>query len=318
LKPGQTLTAVGPIPAAMRNAGILAVVLTFIAGGLLYQENVTSEAPPDFSRGGAFAGDLVNPGIRDLTVSTPEPRATPQSRSSAILTAPEQPPSERGITSGGPQFPAFGRYIYEIEGTESASVFGSREYPTEMVMTVHRSEGPGGRGLRRNELAFDLFFSEEHEEREIVAFGRDGISFTFEASSVTFGPSTQTSEATYEPPMVQVPIPLKIGEVVEGSSRAISPDGEELRVEDWEVEVQARDQIQILGEAVDTFVVEIKRQSRPGSSEQLTRTRKYWVDPARSIWLKFEEHTNGTQDVGFGSFSYRTDFTATLDRTEPL
>jgi len=308
------------LPASLRRAGVIALTTAFVAGALLYQENIRSEKPPNFSRGGAFAGDLAEGGSDEITVATPLPRPTPQSRSSATLTAAVADTQDEFLTEG-PAFPALGRYVFAVEGTESASVFGTRSYPPEMTMTVHRPS-PGDTDdpdLKNDELAFDLDFSADHEEREIVAYRANGIMFTFEGGTVTFGPRTQTSEAIYEPPITQVPIPLVEGAAAKGTTRATSPDdGSELRVEDWTVQVMRREQVEIMDERVDTYVVEMKRQTRPGSSEQVTRSRTYWLDPVRAIWVKWEEHLNGSQDVGIGSFTYTTDFTATLARLEPL
>jgi hypothetical protein len=309
---------VSALPASLRNAGIIALATAFMAGALLYQENVRAEKPPDFTRGGAFARDLADGGSDVITVATPIPRPTPSSRSTAVLKAP------KGLTVEsvqGPPFPALGRYVYAVQGTESASIFGSRAFPPEMTMTVHRRT-PGDStdpDLKEDELAFDLDFSPDHEEREIVAYRTKGIMFTFEGGTITFGPRTQTSEAVYEPPMTQIPIPLVVGAKAKGTSRAISPsDGSELRVEDWTVDVVGREQIEIMGDVVHAYVVTVDRQSRPGSAEQVTRTRTYWLDPVRAIWVKWEEHMNGSQDVGFSSFTYSSNFIATLSRLGPL
>lgn len=308
-----------PQPRSLPYAAIIAVTTLIAAGVLLYQENVSSERPPDFSRGGAFAGDLAQPDD-EITIVTPTPRpvADGKTRSKATLTAPDTKRREFGRGSP-PPFPTLGRYVYRVEGSESASVFGSRDYPPEMTMTVHRSptNDTGELRLKDDELAFDLFFSEDHEEREIVAFRRGAISFTYEAGSITFGPQTQSSEATYSPPMTQIPIPLTDKATASGTSRAIRPDGSTARVENWTVTVKGRERLNVMQETVDAYIVEIQRQSTADSEEQVTRSRKYWFDPVRVIWVKWEEQMTGSQDVGFGSFTYSTKFTATLDRLEP-
>jgi hypothetical protein len=135
---------------------------------------------------------------------------------------------------------------------------------------------------------------------------------------VTFGPATRTSEAVYDPPMLQIPVPLREGVQVKGTSNAKDSSGNTTRTEDWTVTVLRTEQLQILGEQVGTWVVKIERQSRPGGSESVTRTRTYWFDPNRSIWVKWEEKLSGAQDFGPGSFSYQTEFTATLSRIEKL
>lgn len=216
--------------------------------------------------------------------------------------------------------PALGTYVYDVDGYEEATAFGRRSYPEEMHMTVHRSQ-PSAEDvpkLEPNEMIFDLDFSSEHEEREIVAFDETGVSFTYEAGSVTFGPVTRTSEATYEPPMLQVPLPLTRGARRSGTSEATTPDGEHARTEDWTVEVGGRELLPVLGEQRETWVVRIERASRPGSSEQVERSRTYWVDTDLGIWVQWTEELDGSQALGPGTFRYRTEFTATLDRIEPL
>lgn len=306
------------LPASLKRASLVAVTTLFLAGAMLYQENLSTEQPSDLAGNGAIAGDLANPGPGEIVISTPSPRPTPQSRSSATLRAPR---GSSLVDVKGPPFPALGRYVFAVEGTESASLFGSRTYQPEMTMTVHRRE-PGDStdpALEPDELAFDLDFSPEHQEREIVAYRVEGIMFTFEARQVTIGPGTQESAVVYRPAVTQIPIPLVDGAEAEGTSRAISAeDGSEVAVEDWTVKVTGREQIEIMGATVDAFVVEVDRETRPGSSESWSRSRKYWLDPDRAIWVKWEEHSSGRQDVGLSSFTYTTDFTATLDRIDPL
>ncbi len=306
------------LPRSMRVAGAFATFIFFASGTMLFLTEVRADRPPAFSRGGQFGGDLRGPSVlgSDLGLSSPDPVPN-RGRSSAVLNAPRTPgPGEPGSRI---PFPTFAKYVYQVTGYEQATAFGRRNYPSEMTMTVHRPESTDGAlpRLADDELIFDLFFSQDHEEREIVAFRPDGIVFTYEAGSVSFG-FTQTSEATYDPPMLQIPVPLSEGAVLTGTSVAKNPAGKITRTEDWTVSVLPREDILITGEIVHAFVVQIDRRSRPGSTERVTRTRKYWFDPDRVLWVKWEERMNGAQDVGPGSFNYTTEFTATLTRIEPL
>jgi len=308
----------GVLPISLRTAGVIALTTAVTAGLLLFQTNVRSERPPDRDR----AGVLGNGGT--IAVPSPGASATPaptqRPRSAATLTAPDDL-SEGGDGPGGASgFPTFGTYVYSVEGTESVTALGSRDYPPEMQMTVRRPDesdasiGP----LEDNELVFDLYFSEEHEERQVVAYKRNGIFFAYESDSITFGPSSRAGEATYDPQIVQIPAPLKEGGAREGSSTATSPAGDEVREEDWTVTVEGTEEIEVLGEDIATWVVLVERQSRPGSAEPMRRARKYWFDPERSIWVKWQESVSRPQGFGPGNFTYTTDFTATLDRIEPL
>jgi hypothetical protein len=310
------------LPKPLRRAVVLAVGTVLIASGVLYQTNVRAKRPPDFSRGGTFAQGDKQPVLGDdLSIETPTPPVpSNRLRSSAVLTAPNQPGALPPGGAGAPDFPILGRYVYSVDGYESVTAFGPRDYPSEMTMTVHRAQD-APQPLKEDELVFDLKFSEEHEEREIVSYRQGGIFFTYESGSITFGPqkTTRSSEADYRPPMLQIPVPLKVGEENSGFSRALDPDtGAESRTEDWTVKVQRREQITVLNRTVDAWVVQIDRQSRPGSAESVTRSRTYWFDPVRNIWVKWHETLNGSQDFGPGTFTYSTDFTATLSRIEPL
>ncbi|HZQ28754.1 MAG TPA: hypothetical protein VFA94_13745 [Acidimicrobiales bacterium] len=51
------------------------------------------------------------------------------------------------------------------------------------------------------------------------------------------------------------------------------------------------------------------RQSRPGSGESVTRSRRYWVDPARGLWVEWHETMHAERPM-FG-FTF-TDDTAVL------
>ena len=308
------------LPRALRRAGVVATLILFASSALLYQTNVRSDRPPKFGRGGAFAGSLTNPGIGndDLSLSpapTPEP-----TRSSAVLFAPGTPKPGTGGLNGGYSFPTFATYVYAVNGFEEATAFGRRDYPSEMTTTVHRTQptDPNVPRVQDDEVIFDLFFSDQHEEREIVSFRDNAIVFTYEAGSVTFGPATRTSEAVYDPPMMQIPVPLEENAIEKGTSQAKDSDGNITRVEDWTVEVLRREKFNVLGRPTDTWVVKIDRQSRPGGTERVTRSRTYWFDPARSIWVAWQEKFSGSQDFGPGNFNYRTEFQAVLKRMEPV
>jgi hypothetical protein len=118
--------------------------------------------------------------------------------------------------------------------------------------------------------------------------------------------------------MLQVPVTLEDGATAHGTSKAVDANGTTTRIEDWTVSVQGKEDVEIQGHKIQTWVVQIDRQSRPGTSEQVTRSRTYWFDPQTSLWLKWHEKMNGSQPFGPGRFTYTTEFTATLNRVEAL
>jgi hypothetical protein len=271
--------------------------------------------PPSFRRGGAFAvagtggrpfpySPLVAPDAATVTtvpatttsslaVVAPKPRASIATTTTTTrapgATAPRQAEAR----------PPLGTYTYAVTGWESATGFGKRDYPAAATMDVHTSPDAGA-----DELVYDLVLSSQHSEREIVAFRTDGVSFTFEGGSVTFGPATQTSQADYRPPMLQVPRPLAAGVKRTGTTNAVASDGSTSRVEDWTVTV--------VGQEGPDWVVDLSRQSRPGSSESVTRNRRYWVDPARALWIKWHETMHAERPMFGFTFTYDTDYTAVL------
>lgn len=308
------------LPASLRSALTIALATSVVAGALLYRSGFVEPIVPGSGRGPTISdiadGDQA---FEDFTIPSPGPGEAPTSRprSKATLTAPTSTSEPSPAATG--QLPTFGTYVYSMEGGEAATAFGSREYPPEMTMTVQRPNTfDDEQRLEDDELVFDLFFHEEHEEREIVSFSEDGIAFTYESSSVTFGPVTQATAVDFDPPIIQIPPAPKPKAEASGTSRAISEEGEERWVEDWSVKVEGAEEVQALGESIPTWKVVLERASRPGSADQMAKKRIYWFDPSRSIWVKWEESTRSTGDFGPGSFTYRTDFIATLDRIEPL
>ncbi|MEX0873997.1 MAG: hypothetical protein WD646_04680 [Actinomycetota bacterium] len=306
--------AVSGAESSLRLAFVLALTISMAAAATLYQSNV-SETPSE-SRRGNGSGDGQTQ-VVDEQRGTPTPLPTPRPRSQAVITAPEE--SADDPSSESPPLPSLGRYIYSVVGTEQGSFLGggSRGYPSEMTMTVNRSTDDPSIRLRPDEVVFDLNFSTNHTESEVVAYRKDGIHFTSESWSISFGGTSFVNDGTYTPPMLQIPIPLDEGVEHTGTSRVEDPAGNESRTEEWTVEVQGPERIFALGVELDTWMVRIERRTRSGS-QPVTRSRTYWLSPERSIWVKWQETTNISQGSGLTRSSYVSDYTATLDRIEPL
>jgi hypothetical protein len=300
---------------ALGSAVVALLVLDVVAA---FQLGVRAQRAPSFRRGGSFAAARA-----DLPADRPLPYA-PAAPSTTASTAPLPAPSIAGAPSTSAAaaptttvpgaaspvaaaaatavVPAPGTYTYAVDGSESATGFGTRTLPETMTMTVNAD--PDGDAATR---VLDLRFSAQHEEREIATFGPDGVAFVFEAGSVTFGPYTRTSEADYDPPMLQVPGSLAPGVVVQGTTDASS------RVEDWTVTVEGTERVG----AYDTWVVRIDRQSQPGSSEEVQRTRRYWFAPALGIWVKWTEELHASQTMAGATFGYACEYTAILESVAP-
>ena len=333
-------------------AGVSAVAL-LAAGVLGYQ--VTHKGPPSFRKGGEFAvagppisttsstaapadtaTTAAGPGTTAVTASsttattarkpvavststttaratgtTPTTRAASGPAPTATATGPKQP-APAPTTPAGPGKPAVGTYTWSVDGTEAAPFVGSRKYPEKMTMVVH-----GGAGVESDQLVFDMTYSDKHAEREIVGFRNDGVYFDFEGGSVTFGPRTETSQADYEPPILQVPLPLQPGLSRTGVTQAKDANGNLSRTEDWKTNVVGQEAVSVGGATVNAWKVEVQRKFRPGSADQGFRNRTYWFDPARHIWVKFTEVFHGERHTAGFNFSYDSNLTAVLASFTP-
>ncbi len=210
------------------------------------------------------------------------------------------------LTSPGLTPATDGIYTYAVAGTES-STLGSRSFPVTMTIDVHGASGVNA----QTSAVFDLDFSPEHTEREIVQWAPSGVAWTYEAGQVTFGLITQTNEGTYSPPMLQIPAQLTPGTMVSGNSEALS--GSTLdRVEDWTDTVVGAQTLTLAGQPVPTVEIAVHRVSRPGAPEATTRTTDFWYSPAIHTWVKFSEQLQGKQTELGIAFTYTESFTATL------
>ena len=312
----------GASPRGVRAISIAAVVVLLFGALGAYQLGKPKHAK--FRRGGAFVSarsrvhvEAATPaaatGVPEIGVNgvpdfAPGAQATPATRGVATSTSTTAPSATAAAgAAAGPL--ALGTYTYAVKGSESVTGFGSRQYPSEMTVTAHTAPG-----VARDQAVLDLFFSKDHQERDIVSYGEESIAFTFEGGSITFGPMTQTSEADYVPAMTQIPLPLRTGDSRKGTTDAKAKNGSVSRVEDWTVRVGRQETLTIAGKAIPTWVVTTDRKTHPGSSDQATRTRTYWYDPARRMWVKWAEKMHGERKtVGF-TFTYDTNYEATLTR----
>ena len=297
--PGSTTTTGATAPEETTTT--LAEATTSSTAAAAAAATTTSRPRTTTSRAGA-----ATPGTTATTraAASPAPASTP-------ATAPVPAPAQPGTAPAGPALPALGTYVYAVDGTEGASVMGTRRFPSEMTMTAH-----GAPDLTPDQVVFDLRYSSEHEEREIVGFRGDGVYFDFEGGSVSFGPRTETSEADYDPPMLQIPQPLAAGVSRSGTSAAKKADGSVGRTETWKVAVLGQEAVVVGGAPVQTWKVQVERRFA-GSGEQGTRNRTYWFDPARNLWVKFTEVFHGERRTGGFSFTYDSNLTATLSRFTP-
>lgn len=305
---------------AIATVAALLVVIGTVAAVLV----VRDRQPSSFRRGGQFlaTGPEAEPSttVAPLPGTTTVPPSTTSSVARSSTTRPSSATTMRAAppaatpTVPAPQagpLPAFGTYVWNVSGNESATAFGSRALPPQMTMVVH-----GGPGVGARQVVADIAYSPDHTEREILDYRDDGVYMSFEAGAVKFGIGSQTNQGDYSPAMLQVPLPASPGVARTGVSE-VRDGGGVTRVEDWSVSVIGEETVTIGGQAVPTWKVTIDRQSRPGASQQVTRSRTYWFDPARRIWVKYTERLHGQQGIGILTFSYDETLSATLSSFKP-
>ena len=244
------------------------------------------------------------PGATPTTRAASGPAPTSTAPTSPAKSAPAPPPTNQPSAPGKP---AVGTYTWTIDGTEGASFVGNRKFPDKMTMVAH-----GGTDIKPDQLVFDLTYSDKHAEREIVGFRNDGVYFDFEGGSVTFGPRTETSQADYAPPILEVPTALQPGLTRSGVTQAKGADGSVSRTEDWKTTVVGQEAVTVGGATVNAWKVQVDRKFRPGSTDQGYRNKTMWFDPARNMWVKFVEVFHGERHQAGFSFTYDSNVTAVL------
>lgn len=163
-------------------------------------------------------------------------------------------------------------------------------------------------------MVVDYAFSPDHSERTIVGAVAGGVGLVFEGGAVTFGLMTQSSQAEYSPAIVEVPLPLAVGATRSGATVATNAGGGGTRTEDWTTKVIRQETITVAGRSIQAWVVTVDRQTRPGSADQVTRSRTYWYDPASRMWVRWQERFEGSRTLLGLEFGFRASYEATLLR----
>jgi hypothetical protein len=83
------------------------------------------------------------------------------------------------------------------------------------------------------------------------------------------------------------------------------------------VSVAGQEPVDVAGTTVNAWKIQVDRKFRPGGSDQGSRSRTMWFDPARNLWIKFVEVFHGERHVGIGSFTYDSNVTAVLSSFTP-
>jgi hypothetical protein len=213
------------------------------------------------------------------------------------------------VAVGAP--PRLGTYIYAVDGSETLKGHGSRRLPATMTMTVTRESGMSAR-----DVTLSYTFSNQHVEREVVSFDGTAVAGRYHTFTVTFGIATRTFTATARPAVTRAALPLTAGMTRSGVSDATDGAGEPLRTEDWKVTDIALRRMTEGGKPVDVWEITVDRTSRPGASESLSETRRWWFDPTQGLAVRWESrlHIERTDSVGT---TYDSTYSATLTETHP-
>jgi hypothetical protein len=198
--------------------------------------------------------------------------------------------------------PATGTYTYAVDGTESTTGFPSRHLPATMTLTIARAG---------NDVTFTSQFSAQHAERDVLRYSTDGVALTQETRNATFGSTTRSTDARFEPAVRALVLPATKGAAASGASTARDSGGVTAWQEDWHVTDVAAKTLTLAGKPVDTWEVTITRASRPGSADQFHETRTYWYDLTRGLWVRWDETVHATHAQGL-TVAYDLTFSASL------
>ena len=199
-----------------------------------------------------------------------------------------------------------------MDGEEKASVYGSRRFPERMTTVIHSAGG-----LAPDQIVFDVSYSEDHFERAVVGYRADGVFLDYEGGSIRFGPARQTAEVDFDPPMCQIPSPLRVGLTRAGTSRARRADGSVARTEDWKVGVLGREPVTVGTTTIDAWKVQIDRRTVDGSSDRVMVRQTSWYDAERGLWLRFDKTVHGERPGPGITLTYDAQLTARLVELSP-
>ncbi len=160
-------------------------------------------------------------------------------------------------------------------------------------------------------MTFDLRFSDQHTEQEVVSYRADMIGVRQQAVQLEFGLAKRNTFASYKPTVAFAAVPFAANASRSGATDTRDGAGRLLRIEDWRVTDVALRSIVVAGATVSVWEVSFDRASRAGAAESLRETRRAWFDPVRRMWVKWEIHLHTERPNELAS-AYDLDYVATL------
>ncbi|MFA5786877.1 MAG: hypothetical protein WDA71_07860 [Actinomycetota bacterium] len=155
-----------------------------------------------------------------------------------------------------------------------------------------------------DETVFDYSYAPDHKERRIFAYRADGMYMTFVGAKFTCGMAPpQTSDETYDPPLLEYRSPLAVGITWEGKSSTgsstVTSSGRVLR----------RERIRVPAGTFDAFVVESRTDFTGDTEGHALMTD--WLVPDLGIWVK----QTAAIDMKRGSATFQSNYTSELVTT---
>jgi hypothetical protein len=192
-------------------------------------------------------------------------------------------------------WPASGVYTFATTGYEKATF--SRNYPSQTQRIIDTSHG----SYQNHHI-----FSEEHEEWFTLRPGAHGGEMTQRRLRVTFGPVTVDQTVTFDPGIVGVPFPYKLGATWSGSWKGDTSGTYTGKTIDHRT-------IRVGAENVEVWVEELSLQMRGKVTG--TAVTKLWYAPK----LGMDAREDGMYDMRSQGTpgTYHTEYTITLTSTHP-
>jgi hypothetical protein len=285
--------------------------VSLLVVSLVVYSSLTTPAPPEPSRGGAFGAPTDAPTATASVSGGLFPTTTPsgsQAPSPAAAPSASTAPAPRG--GGGsartPALPTAGSYGVRVEGTEGVKLGGvgfcNRPLPDRTTLYV--KDGYEGRDSPTS-FEFDIAYSANHSERHIYRYTNEGVFLNYEFAQVRCGPRAQDTELVYSRPQEKVRLPLKVGETWSGRG------GDAQRTETYTSRVLRTEILTIAGRRVSTFVIETSIEMT--GSEHGSRLQRWWYSPSLALPVRtYEEY-----DAASGPGSYQARLTVTLEDLDP-
>lgn len=286
-------------------------VVSLLIVSLVIYGALTTAAPPDPQRGGAFGAPTTSP-PSPLPTMLPSGSVSPTASPTPGTVAPTPGAT---VSAPGPRppraasrlaLPTPGAYTVRVEGEEgvrfTAFGFCNREFPS--TSTLYVKSDYQGRATTTS-YQFDIQYSSLHSERHHYRYTPQGVFLEYEFAQVSCAGTAQATNVDYSPPQEKVRLPLRVGASWSGQG------GDAQRTETYTANVLRTQALTIAGRAVNAYVIETS--IRMTGDEHGTRLQRWWYAPSLAMPVQWHEE----YDAARGPASYRAQLTVTLVDLDP-